>query len=109
MPEPPFQETKTAGFIASQLAEAGFNVKEGLADTGLVAELPDVAGSDLTGPVIALRADMGCNGASRRGTKGMGSFMRPRRPFNHGHGSRNDACPGVWRGPGQAQVDLPAR
>ncbi|MDD3599548.1 MAG: amidohydrolase [Firmicutes bacterium] len=69
MPEPPFQETKTAGFIASQLAEAGFNVKEGLADTGLVAELPDVAGSDLTGPVIALRADMDAMGHRVEGQK----------------------------------------
>lgn len=62
MPEPPFQETKTAGFIASRLAKAGFSVKEGLADTGLVAELPNVAGSDSTGPVIALRADMDAMG-----------------------------------------------
>jgi amidohydrolase len=58
MPEPPFQETKTAGFIAYRLSEAGFDVKKGLADTGIVADLGDPAAGDLTGPVIALRADM---------------------------------------------------
>ena len=79
MPEGPFAEMKTAGFIAARLEDAGFEVRTGLAGTGVVADLGprqevgtgqgtsprDLAPAnprDLRTPsgptVLALRADM---------------------------------------------------
>ncbi len=79
MPEGPFAEMKTAGFIAARLEDAGFEVRTGLAGTGVVADLGprqevgtgqgtsprDLAPAnprDLRAPsgptVLALRADM---------------------------------------------------
>ena len=42
MPEPAFEEKRTAGFIADQLRRAGFRVREGVAGTGVVAQLEPV-------------------------------------------------------------------
>lgn len=51
-PEYGFQEFETARLIATTMRELGANVREGIAKTGVVAELG--SGS----PVIAIRADM---------------------------------------------------
>ena len=67
MPEGPFAETKTAGFLAARLADAGFRVRAGLAGTGVVADLGPEQGVDAdqgaspngtASAVLALRADM---------------------------------------------------
>jgi amidohydrolase len=51
-PELSFAEHETAGFAAARLREMGFAVRQGVASTGVVAEL----GSG--GKMVALRADM---------------------------------------------------
>ena len=51
MPEPSFKEQKTASFVAAKLTEFGYEVKTGIAGTGVVAELG-------TGNLIALRAEL---------------------------------------------------
>lgn len=53
-PELKFQETDTATLVATRLRALGYTVTEGIATTGVVAELD--TGRD--GPVIAFRADM---------------------------------------------------
>ena len=53
-PELSFQEKNTAAFIASQLKALGFEVREGLAGTGVIGVLKGRG----EGKVIALRADM---------------------------------------------------
>lgn len=53
IPEPPFKEIKTASYLADRLKEAGFEVKTGLAETGLTGTF----GSP-NAPVLAFRADM---------------------------------------------------
>lgn len=55
LPELSKQEHKTAAFIAAHLKELGINVREGIADTGLVAL---IEGRDTSSAVLALRADM---------------------------------------------------
>ncbi len=52
-PELGFQEHRTAGEVARRLREAGLEVREGVAGTGVVAEI-----GDGPGPTILLRADM---------------------------------------------------
>lgn len=52
-PELSFQETRTAGLIAARLRELGFEVTEGVGQTGVVGVL-----SRGEGPTIMLRADM---------------------------------------------------
>lgn len=57
IPEPGFEEFKTAAYVSAKLHQAGFNVRSGLAgSTGLVAEYA----SGIPGPVVCLRADMDC-------------------------------------------------
>ena len=51
-PELSFKEEKTAEYVASVLREAGISVRQGIGNTGLVAEIG--AGD----PVVAIRADM---------------------------------------------------
>ncbi|MDR5902469.1 M20 metallopeptidase family protein [Halomonas icarae] len=53
-PELKFEETATASVVAKRLRELGYRVTEGIATTGVMAELD--TGRD--GPVIAFRADM---------------------------------------------------
>lgn len=53
-PELKFEETRTAARVAERLRELGYRVREGVARTGVVAELD----TGRPGPVIALRADM---------------------------------------------------
>jgi hippurate hydrolase len=55
-PELGFMETRTAGIVASTLKELGFEVKEGIGQTGVAAILRNGKG-----PVVMYRADMDCN------------------------------------------------
>jgi amidohydrolase len=52
-PELSFQEVRTAGIAAEETASAGYEVREGVARTGVIAEI-----GDGDGPTVALRADM---------------------------------------------------
>jgi hippurate hydrolase len=52
-PELAFQETRTAGIVASRLRSAGYDVTEGVGRTGVVGVL-----ANGVGPVVLLRADM---------------------------------------------------
>lgn len=55
IPEPGFQEFKTADYLAGKLEEAGYKVTRNLAgSTGLAGEYD----SGIPGPVVAIRADM---------------------------------------------------
>src|SRR5687768_3599218 len=54
-PELGFQERRTAGIIADRLRAAGYEVRTGIAETGVVGTLRGEAGS---GPTLLLRADM---------------------------------------------------
>ncbi|MBD0273940.1 MAG: amidohydrolase [Acetobacteraceae bacterium] len=54
-PELGNQEVRTAGIVATHLKRLGYEVREGVAVTGVVATLRGGAGD---GPVVALRADM---------------------------------------------------
>jgi amidohydrolase len=54
-PELAFQERRTAGIVAERLAASGFEVRTGVADTGVIGTLTGGAGS---GPTLLLRADM---------------------------------------------------
>lgn len=56
MPEPAFQELKTAAYLAEKLQELGYAVQTGVGVTGVVGILD----SGIPGPVIGLRADMDC-------------------------------------------------
>ncbi|MCK8067857.1 amidohydrolase [Cobetia sp. 1CM21F] len=53
-PELKFEETQTAKVVAERLRELGYQVTEGIAETGVLAELD----TGRPGPVIAFRADM---------------------------------------------------
>ncbi|HKP76769.1 MAG TPA: amidohydrolase, partial [Longimicrobiaceae bacterium] len=54
-PELAFQEHRTAGIVADRLRAAGYEVRTGIAETGVVGTLRGGAGS---GPTLLLRADM---------------------------------------------------
>jgi amidohydrolase len=54
-PELGFQEHRTAGIVAERLRAAGYEVRTGVAETGVVGTLRGGAGD---GPVLLLRADM---------------------------------------------------
>ena len=54
-PELGFQEHRTAGIIAERLRAAGYEVRTGVAETGVVGTLRGGAGA---GPTLLLRADM---------------------------------------------------
>jgi amidohydrolase len=54
-PELAFQERRTAGIVAERLRAAGYEVRTGVAETGVVGTLRGEAGS---GPTLLLRADM---------------------------------------------------
>jgi amidohydrolase len=54
-PELGFQEFRTAGIVAERLRAAGYEVRTGIAETGVVGTLRGGAG---TGPTLLLRADM---------------------------------------------------
>src|SRR5215216_5193924 len=54
-PELAFQEHRTAGIVAERLAAAGYEVRTGIAETGVVGTLRGQAGD---GPTLLLRADM---------------------------------------------------
>ncbi len=54
-PELRYQETRTAGVVAKRLAELGFEVRTGVAGTGVVGLMTGRAGP---GPTVLLRADM---------------------------------------------------
>lgn len=54
-PELGFQEHRTAGIVADRLRAAGYEVRTGIAETGVVGTLRGGAGS---GPTLLLRADM---------------------------------------------------
>ncbi|WP_077623627.1 amidohydrolase [Sediminibacillus massiliensis] len=56
IPEPAFQERKTASYIASQLKELGYTVQEKIAGTGIVA----FKEGRKKRPCVAIRADMDC-------------------------------------------------
>jgi amidohydrolase len=53
-PELGFQEVRTAGIVAGELAELGLEVSTGVAETGVVAMLE----GEQPGPVVLLRFDM---------------------------------------------------
>jgi hippurate hydrolase len=55
-PELAFTETRTAGIVAGQLRELGFEVTEGIGKTGVVGIMRNGPG-----PTAWLRADMDCN------------------------------------------------
>jgi amidohydrolase len=52
-PELAYRETRTSAIVAEEVERLGFQVRRGIARTGVVAEM----GTD-EGPVVALRADM---------------------------------------------------
>jgi len=54
-PELAFQEHRTAGIVADRLRAAGYEVRTGIAETGVVGTLRGGAGD---GPTLLLRADM---------------------------------------------------
>ncbi|HET6763574.1 MAG TPA: amidohydrolase [Longimicrobiaceae bacterium] len=54
-PELGFQERRTAGIVAERLRAAGYEVRTGIAETGVVGEMRGGAGD---GPTLLLRADM---------------------------------------------------
>lgn len=54
-PELGFEERRTAGIVAERLRAAGWEVQEGVAETGVVGTLHGEAGE---GPTLLLRADM---------------------------------------------------
>jgi amidohydrolase len=54
-PELAFQEHRTAGIVAERLRAAGYEVRTGIAETGVVGTLRGGAGD---GPTLLLRADM---------------------------------------------------
>lgn len=54
-PELGFEEHRTAGIVASRLRAAGYEVQEGVAETGVVGTLRGGGGA---GPTLLLRADM---------------------------------------------------
>jgi amidohydrolase len=54
-PELAFQEHRTAGIVAERLRAAGYEVRTGVAETGVVGTLRGERGS---GPTLLLRADM---------------------------------------------------
>lgn len=54
-PELAFQEVRTAGIVADRLSAAGYRVRTGVAETGVVGTLAGTAGP---GPTLLLRADM---------------------------------------------------
>ena len=63
-PELGNQEMRTSSLVAQHLRRLGYEVREGVAVTGVVAVLRGDAGP---GPVVALRADMThCRWRSRR-------------------------------------------
>ena len=55
-PELGFMETRTAGILAKELKALGFQVKEGLGQSGVVGILKNG-----NGPIVMYRADMNCN------------------------------------------------
>lgn len=58
-PELSFQETRTAGVIATTLTELGIPFEEGIGKTGVVAVLKSASASEgAAGPTVWLRADM---------------------------------------------------
>lgn len=56
IPEPAFQEFKTAAFLAEQLRSLGYEVQENVGGTGVIGILD----SGKPGPVVAVRSDMDC-------------------------------------------------
>jgi amidohydrolase len=54
-PELGFEEHRTAGIVAERLAAAGYEVRTGIAETGVVGDLAGGAGD---GPTVMIRADM---------------------------------------------------
>lgn len=57
MPEPAFQEVKTAAFVAERLKKLGYQVETGVGGTTAVVAVLD---SGKPGPTRALRSDMDC-------------------------------------------------
>jgi len=55
-PELGFMEVRTAGIIASQFKELGYEVTEGIGETGVVGVMKNG-----DGPIVMYRADMDCN------------------------------------------------
>jgi amidohydrolase len=54
-PELGFEERRTAGIVAERLGAAGYEVRTGVAETGVVGDLAGGAGD---GPTLMIRADM---------------------------------------------------
>jgi amidohydrolase len=54
-PELAFEERRTAGIVAERLREAGYEVRAGVAGTGVIGTMRGGAGA---GPTLLLRADM---------------------------------------------------
>lgn len=57
-PEPSGQEARTAGVVAYQLRDLGFDVTTGVGGHGVVGVLRGAAPAAANGPVLAFRADM---------------------------------------------------
>ena len=57
-PELAFKEHRTARIAAEAVAALGFDVRTGVARTGVVADLVVGGGDGASGPTVALRADM---------------------------------------------------
>ena len=55
-PELGFMETRTAGIVERELNANGFNVRSGIAKTGVVGVLENGPG-----PIVMFRAEMDCN------------------------------------------------
>lgn len=57
IPEPAFQEVKTAAFVAERLKKLGYEVETGVGGTTAVVAILDTG---VPGPTVALRSDMDC-------------------------------------------------
>lgn len=73
-PELGFMEVRTAGIVAKELKELGFDVKTGIGKTGVVAVLRNGPG-----PVVAYRADMDANSVEEASGISYASKVRVKR------------------------------
>ncbi|HYW12123.1 MAG TPA: amidohydrolase [Longimicrobium sp.] len=72
-PELGFQEFRTAGIVAERLRAAGYEVRTGIAETGVIGTLHGGAGH---GPTLLLRADMDALPVDEETTHDFGSTVQ---------------------------------
>ena len=119
-PELGNREFRTSALVAEHLKKLGYEVREKVAHTGVVAMLK----GGKPGPVVALRADMDALPVTeevdlpfaskvaaqlaRQGDR-RDARLRPRRPHRHPDGRRRGIRQDAQRAARHRQADLPAR